>query len=192
MRLAGIVFCCSFAAGQTQPAGVTAEWDVRNQMATLSNDVRKLDPLLQYAAPEEWIQRGAPEAYVRQLNSARSSLESLIAATTLLARQPEKLPVALDAFFQMERMELLMTSLRDGIRKYQSGDLADMMNRAFAVNVVHRDRLRQHIRDLANLREQEFQIANEEAQRCRGTLTKQTQPEQRLPAKNRGRQPSPK
>jgi hypothetical protein len=126
---------------------------------------------------------------VKQLDSARASARSLVAATSLLAQQPEKLPVALDAFFQMERMELLLTSLRDGIRKYQSGDLADHLNQAFAKDVVHRDRLRQHIRDLASLREQEFQIANEEAQRCRGMLTRQTAPEPR-PGKNQSRQPS--
>ena len=158
-------------------------------MGALAADIKNLEPLLNSVSPQEWMAKGAPAAYVKQLDSARASARSLVAATSLLAQQPEKLPVALDAFFQMERMELLLTSLRDGIRKYQSGDLADHLNQAFAKDVVHRDRLRQHIRDLANLREQEFQIANEEAQRCRGMLTRQTAPEPR-PGKNQSRQPS--
>jgi len=158
-------------------------------MGALAADIKNLEPLLNSVNPQEWMAKGAPAAYVKQLDSARASARSLVAATSLLAQQPEKLPVALDAFFQMERMELLLTSLRDGIRKYQSGDLADHLNQAFAKDVVHRDRLRQHIRDLASLREQEFQIANEEAQRCRGMLTRQTAPEPR-PGKNQSRQPS--
>jgi len=175
-----------YAQSAQQAAGVTAEWDVRAQMSRLAADVRRLDPLLKQVNPTLWLEKGASQTYVKQLQSAQASVQALVTATSLLADQPEKLPVAMDAFFQMERMELLLNSLRDGIRKYQSGSLADEFNRVFATNGVHRDRLREHIRDLVNLREQEFQIANEEAQRCRGLLTKQVPPD-RKPGRNQSR-----
>ena len=79
----------------------------------------------------------------------------------------------------MERMGLLLDSLRKGIVKYQSGDLANMVSQSFATWDGDRNRLWQHIRDLARMREQEYQIANEEAQRCRGLLTRQVEPDKK-------------
>jgi len=184
-RTATILLCfATFSQVQAQnsaqqAAGVTAEWDVRSQMAAIATDVRRVEPLLKQANPSQWTERGAPQAYISQLQSAQASVQSLITVTQQLADQPENLMTALDAYFQMERMELLLNSIRDGIRKYQSGSLADQFNRVFAGNSVDRDRLRQHIRDLANMRDQEFQIANQEAQRCRGILTRQTPPDRK-------------
>jgi hypothetical protein len=43
-----------------------------------------------------------------------------------------------------------------------------------AENSANRDKLRQYITDLAAAKEQEFDVADKEAQRCRGMLTKQT------------------
>lgn len=145
-------------------------------MTALAGDVRKLEPLLSQVKAAEWISQGAPKAYVQQAKSAQGTLAHLVVATSALAEEPERLTAALEAFFQMERMDLLLGSLRNGVRKYQSPDLGDMLNRAWATNAVHRDRLRQHIRDLAQLREQEYKIVNEEAQRCRGMITQQAPP----------------
>lgn len=187
-----LLLTAAICAQTSAPAGVSTEWDVKQQMMALATDVRKLDPLLGGIDPKQWVDQGAPAAYVRQLESVKGSAKGLISATDQLALEPEKLAVALDAFFQMERMELLGTSLKDGLRKYQSGDLADRLNRAFAANVIHRDRLRQHIRDLAAMREQEYQIASEEAQRCRVLLTKPTPPPERKSGKSHNQSPSPK
>jgi len=142
-------------------------------MAALAASVRHVEPLLKQVNPADWVEKGAPDAYVRQLQTTKQAIAALVASSDELARQPEKMAVALDVYFQMERMELLMGSLREGIRKYQSAELDELIRQDLASNVLHRERLRQHIRDLADLREQEYQIANEEAQRCRGLLTKQ-------------------
>ena len=142
-------------------------------MQAMAGDLAKMGPIFAQVSPAEWVAKGAPDAYVRQLQSTQASMRGLIAATEKLAREPEKLSTALDAFFQMERMELLIGSLLDGIRRYQSSELADTLSRSFAENTVHRDRLRQHIRDLASTREQEYSIINAEAQRCRGTILQQ-------------------
>lgn len=161
------------APAAAEPKGVAAVWDVRNQLTALAGAVRELEPLLGRVDGKIMAENGAPDAYVQQVRSVQNAIKSLLVVSDQLAREPEKLPVALDVYFQMERMDLLLGSLRDGIRKYQSPDLADMITQAMAKNVVHRDRLRQHISDVAELHDQEYQIANEEAQRCRGTLTKQ-------------------
>jgi hypothetical protein len=174
-------------AAQTQTEGVAAEWDVRTNVAALVTDVKKLESLLRRVDAPHWVTRGAPEAYVRQHVAATEALQHLINATERLAREPERLPAAIDVYFELERMELLMNSLRDGIRKWQSGDLADMFTHAMGTNILHRDRLRQHIRDVTAARETEFKIANEEAQRCRGMLTRQTPPAPPARSKNHQR-----
>jgi hypothetical protein len=142
-------------------------------MADMATDIRKLAPIFAEVSPAEWVAKGAPDAYVRQLQSTQASMQNLIVAIDKLAAEPEKLSTALDAFFQLERMELLVASLQDGIRRYQSADLADALTRTLGENTVHRDRLRQHIRDLAGTREQEYAIINQEAQRCRGMISRE-------------------
>jgi hypothetical protein len=43
-------------------------------------------------------------------------------------------------------------------------------------NSTNRDQLRQYMQDLAAQKEQEFKIADTEAQRCRGSLVQQPAP----------------
>jgi hypothetical protein len=160
-------------------------------LSALAAAVREMQPLLGRVDAKIMSENGAPDAYIQQVRSVQNAIQGLLAASDQLAREPEKLPLALDVYFQMERMELLLGSLRDGIRKYQSPDLADMIAQSLSKDIVHRDRLRQHITDLAELHDQEFQIANEEAQRCRGTLTRQPVPAASKPAASSSPQPAP-
>jgi hypothetical protein len=153
--------------------GTAPEWDIRSNMSTLVADVGKLDPMLGHVKPQEWVAEGAPQAYVKQLESAKSLLQHLIASTNALAENPDRLTTALSAFFHFEKMELLLGSLNQGVRKYQSPDLADMITSLVARNSVHRDRLRQHIADLATVREHEFEMLNQEAQRCRAAAAQE-------------------
>lgn len=161
------------AALYGQDGGVAPEWDVRSNMAALTADIGKLQPLLAEMQPRDWVNKGAPAAYVKQHESAAASMQHLAAATGKLAAEPDRLTAALDAFFRMEKMELLLASLKEGARRYQSPALADRVTAAIAANSVHRDRLRQHVAELAATREQEFEIVDREAQRCRGVLSRQ-------------------
>src|SRR5688572_12253238 len=95
----------------TEKASVAAEWDVRSYMSALVEDVHKLRSLLNRVDAPHWVSRGAPEAYIQQSKSSLEAMEILVTATEDLSKQPEKLPAALETFFQLERMELLVTSL---------------------------------------------------------------------------------
>jgi hypothetical protein len=156
-----------------QSAGIAPEWDVKANMASLINDVKRFEPLLQKVKVTEWVERGAPEAYIRQLKSSQATVLNVIAATAALAREPDRLTVAFDAFFHMEKMEMLLGSLKEGVRRYQSAEVANELTTVLAANSVHRDRLRLHLTELAAVREQEFKIMDEEAQRCRSSLSRQ-------------------
>ena len=67
-----------------------------------------------------------------------------------------------------------LNSLVDGVRHYQNPAIGDLLMGVLAENSSNRDKLRQYITDLANTKEQEFKIVDQEAQRCRGVLTHQT------------------
>jgi hypothetical protein len=163
----------NFSFGQ-QSTGIAPEWDVKANMAELIEDVKRLDPLLRQVNVARWVENGAPEAYIRQLKSSQATVQNVIAATAALARDPDRLTVALDAFFIMEKMEMLLGSLKDGVRRYQSAEVANELTTLLAANSIHRDRLRLHLTELANAREQEFKVMDEEAQRCRSNLSRQS------------------
>lgn len=174
--LSSFLLMCIWLPAQQTPApeaGVTAVWDVRANMKQLADAVRKLEPILKQLKPDDWIAKGSSGSYIQQVRSSLNSMQSLFEATDKLALQPEQLSTALEAYFRMERMDLLLSSLNDGIRRYQSPELSNELNRLLSQTSVHRDRLRQHIQDLAGTREQEFKLMDREAQRCRETLSQQ-------------------
>jgi hypothetical protein len=164
-----------------QDAGVASEWDVKARMAAMANDVGRLEDLLRRARPNEWVAKGAPEAYFRQLESARTNMQVLISGTEKLAKDPERLSTALEVLFRMDTMDLLLQSLQGAIRKYQGPSLADDIARFVADNSRHRDMLRQHSIDLAAARENDLKVINAEAQRCRTELSRKDAPETQPP-----------
>jgi hypothetical protein len=52
--------------------------------------------------------------------------------------------------------------------------VAELVQGIMNENGGDRDRLREYVRDLATEKEQEFKIADQEAQRCRGTLMRES------------------
>jgi hypothetical protein len=157
-----------------QAKGIPPEWDLRKNLAQLSEEVKRLKPILTEVNAKNWVSAGAPETYVAQQRSAMAEIDYLVGSTEKLAKNPEKLTLALEALFRMESVEALVGSLTEGVRRYQNPALADLLRSTLTANANSRERLRAYIVDLASIREQEFDIANREAQRCRTELSKQT------------------
>jgi hypothetical protein len=182
-----IISCLSLASaalalGQTSdpttpapasPSGVTSEWDIRKILDALSQQASHLKPIIDQVQPAGWESKGASETYVAQWSTAQAQLKYLLASTDAFARQPERLAIGLDAYFRMQAMESALGSLVEGVRKYQNPALASIMQSVIAENSTNRDRLRQYLQDLANQKEQEFEVADREAQRCRAALLQQ-------------------
>jgi hypothetical protein len=160
----------SMAFGQT---GVSSEWDIRKLLESLDLEAQHLKPVVDQVKPEDWVAKGAPSAYVTQWKTAQAELRYLLSSSEALARQPEKLTLALDTYFRMQAMESTVGSVVEGVRKYQNPALANLMQGVLGENSANRDRLRQYVQDLAAQKEQEFQVADREAQRCRDTLVRQ-------------------
>ncbi|HVO99951.1 MAG TPA: hypothetical protein VMT15_17885 [Bryobacteraceae bacterium] len=178
------------ALAQTAPAaGVATPWNTAPMIASLSAQAARLKPILDQLTPKEWVAKGAPDAYIAQWKGAEDEIGYLNESAKALEKQPEKLTLALDTYFRLQSLELRLNSLVEGVRNYQNPAVGDLLMGVAAENSANRDKLRQYITDLAAAKEQEFEIADKEAQRCRGVLTKQAAPKPAVAPKKKTTQP---
>jgi hypothetical protein len=154
-----------------QSGGLAPEWEVRNDLKTLAAHVEAFKPILAKVKPQDWD--GAPGAYVSQGKRLEAEIEYLIGAGKELAERPDKLTVGLTTYFRMQSVELMLRSYAEGIRKYQNAALAELLLAAVSTAAADREKLRQYIIDLAADKEAQFRVIDEEAQRCRGQLSRQ-------------------
>ncbi len=164
--------------------GVATPWDTTPMVAALSAQAERLKPILDQLTPKEWVAKGAPEAYIAQWKGAEDELGFLADSAKALEKQPDRLPLALDTYFRLQSLEQRLSSLVEGVRNYQNPAVGDLLMGVAAENSANRDKLRQYITDLAVTKEQEFQVADKEAQRCRAVLTKQAPSKPATPKKN--------
>jgi hypothetical protein len=99
-------------------------------------------------------------------------VNDLVIASRLLSQNTESLSQALDTYFRLEALETSARSLDEGARKYADRATADKLDELIARNFSNRERFRDYLRDLALSKEQDFKIADAEAQRCRGMISK--------------------
>jgi hypothetical protein len=150
--------------------GVSATWDTSKDIASLIEQAERLNPLLEQLTPQQWEAKGAPATYTTQWRLARNEVGYLIGAAQALRKQPEKLTLALETLFRLQAVEAQVNSLVDGVRRYQNPAVGELLVSVVGANAGNRDQLRQYVSDLAQTKEQEFQIVDQEAQRCRGAL----------------------
>lgn len=163
----------ALCANAQNDAGFTPEWDMRAVLKDIAAHAKRLVPMLDKVNPGAWAAKGAPEAYQAQWKSTRAQAEALAGDALELSANPEKLPAALKTFFRMQSIEFSVASLAEGVRRYQNPALAEMLTGVAGENGANRERFQRYIVDLAAQREQEYQVMDYEAQRCRGILAKQ-------------------
>ena len=174
----------SFGFAQQQPApaanGIEAPWDVRRILDDLTAYDEKLKSVLGALDPQEWYsKKGASSGYVQQLQMAQRQLNDLVVSSRLLAQRTENLPLALDNYFRLEALEVTARSLSEGASRYGDRRTADQLNTLVARSFTTRERFRDYVQDLAKTQEQNFRVADEEAQRCRGMISRQPAPARR-------------
>ena len=172
-----ILCLLALAAGslpaQTPSAGVASQWDIRQMLASLQARAKQLAPVLEQLKPAEWVRHGAPPEYEGQWTTAKNELSYLLGSAQTLAKNPEKLPAALDTFFRMQAFDSTLGSVIEGTRKYQNPAIADLMQAIANENDQNRDHLKQYVMDLAADQEHELQVMDSEAQRCRVSVSNQ-------------------
>jgi hypothetical protein len=158
------------------PQGLQAPWDIRQMLAEMNAQNQRLKPLLDQMHPQQWLDNGAPPAYASQYIDTRSRLDDVVRSVANLGQHTESLSAALDAYFRMEALEIVSRSLLECIRKYGEHATAEQLSTTIAQNYTTRQKFREYLRDLSVQREQECKLADEEAQRCRGIISKEPPP----------------
>jgi hypothetical protein len=157
--------------------GLETPWDVRSLLERLKADTNDLKSLLNGLNPQQWYdQKGASSTYILQWQTAKQQLNDVSVTSASFAQKTESLPLALDAYFRLEALDVTARSLEEGTRKYGDRPTADRMAQVLAHNFNNRERLRDYLRDLAASTEQNFKIADQEAQRCRGMISREPAP----------------
>jgi hypothetical protein len=169
------IFLCLILAmaAPAQQKGVESQWDIGQTLKAISAHALRVKSVLDQVQPKQWVAKGAPEAYIGQWNSTRTQAQGLSTVAEMLSRDPEKLTAALDMLFRLQTLDSLLSSLTEGVRKYQNPATADLLSGVISENGANRQRLQQYVTDLAALKEQEFKVVDQEAQRCRASLLKQ-------------------
>lgn len=145
--------------------GLPPEWEVRQQLAGLVSQTERLGPLVRKIEPAKWL--GAPEVYVAQQASILQQIQYISQVVGALAKQPERMTLALDVYFRLQSMEAQVLSFTDGIRRYQNPAVADLLASLTNETAASRERLREYVKELVAMREQERDLLEKEAQRCR-------------------------
>lgn len=171
--------CLAFAALhwagclRAQSEGLPPEWELRKDLDVLVEQARRLKPLLDALKPGEWVERGAPAAYESQWRSVQAESDYIVRSAGELAKEPERLTIALETYMRWQSRNTLLVSLAEGVARYQNPALADLVRGAMADGAASGEKLRQYVVDLAALKEGQLRVAEQEAQRCRTMLLQQ-------------------
>ena len=167
-------FCFAQQPAPAAVNGIDAPWGVRKILDDLVADNEKLRSVFGALKPQEWYsKKGASSAYIQQLEMGQRQLNDVVISSKLLAQRTESLPLALDSYFRLEALEVTARSLGEGAVRYADRRTADQLNTLIARNFTTREHFRDYIQDLSKTQEQSFRVADEEAQRCRGMISKQ-------------------
>ena len=173
MKSIALLLFSAAAFAQQQNRGLTPEWDIGKAITEISDYAKRLLPMIDQIDPKPWIEKGASYAYERQVESAKTQTKAVADAAQSLARSPAKLSAAIELTYRLHSLESVMGSLADGMRRYHNPAMAELVMGVLTENGANRDRLQQYVVDLAVDKESEFSVADREAQRCRGYLSRQ-------------------
>ena len=178
MRILLAFLTLPLVAGAQTPQNASPEpsvaptWDTSKIVAAFADQAGRLKPILDQLTPQAWVSQGAPQAFVSQWQNARKELEYVGQSAQSFENDPERLTLALDTYFRWQRLASDLGSLVEGVRHYQNPAVGDLLVSVLGENSSNRDLLQQHIADLAAQKEQEFAVVDQEAQRCRGQVTR--------------------
>ncbi len=171
MRAAFLILLMSASAAAQAP-GLAPEWDIRKTLDAISNETLKLEPILNQMRPKDWIADGAPATYTAQYDSLRIQNKAVAQEAKNLQRKPAEMIPLLQLVFRIEAFDVALRSIEEGLRKYQNPSLADLLVSVAAEGASSRERLQQYALEVATEREQQFSVADREAQRCRESISK--------------------
>lgn len=155
-------------AGSAQSGGgVPAEWNTRENIAGIGARLSEVKPILEQLKPSVWLEKGASEGYVQQLESVKTELAGIEWSLNNLAGKPEKLSFAVDAYFRVLSFRSKLASVNEAVRRYQNPAIAELVDAYVTDSSAVQIQLQQYLQELAELKEAELEVMESEAQRCR-------------------------
>ena len=104
------------------------------------------------------------------LRAVVDGAQALADGAKALAANPETLSAELQILFREQGLETVLVSVAEAMRKYQNPAAAQELVAAAAESGASRDRLEQYVVNLASTREKEYQVMDQETQRCRAQM----------------------
>lgn len=133
----------------------------------------QLKPVLASLNPQAWYEKkGAPSSYVVQWQSAQQHVNDVNTAGKFFLQHVDRIDTAMDLYFRLEALEFSSRALNEGAQRYADRPVAEQLATFVARNFDSRQRFREYLKDLASSVEQNYKIADEEAQRCRALVSK--------------------
>jgi hypothetical protein len=162
------------AAGAVPSIGLESPEEARNIVNASLAEIDALKPVLAAIHPEVWSQqKGAPGTYMVQWQTAQREVDYVDTVGRQFLRQLESLSVALDLYYRMEALEATVRSVNEGAQRYGDATSAGKLSAFVGKSFDRRQRFRDYIRDLATNLEQNYKVADEEAQRCRAIISRE-------------------
>ena len=180
-RLAAVLFLTglpafSYQQPQVNITGVQTPWDARNIITRLIGDNEHFEPVLDGIHPAAWVLKGASPVYSQQLQQAQQQIRDVVNTAKSLSLKTDQLSLALDLYFRLEALDSTARSLEEGVRRYADRPSGDKLAELIAHNFTAREQFRDYLANLATSEEQNFKVADEEAQRCRAMISKEPAP----------------
>lgn len=167
-----LLVTCAFAQAPPSSQGMETEWDLKTMLQSLAAGAKRLQPLMEQVNPDKWEDTTGAGAYKPQWNAAQNEIRYLEQTAISFAKDPERLTLALETYFRLLSIQTAIGSFTDGVRKYQNPAVADLLQAELSENLKNRAQLRAYVTELAQQKEQELKIMDEEAQRCRGVVNR--------------------
>lgn len=174
-----LLFCCFFCDVATcQQVNVTGytEQDVIQILNGISQHLARLEPMLQQVRAKTWEEKGAPETYNIQYQAAQSQIKNIQVELSALATHSDNLQDGMKELFKVQAFHRSLTSVMEGLRKYQNPALADLISAVAAEDQTYQDKLQYYLIQLATDKDAQYQLVDKEAQRCRAAIAKQAAP----------------
>jgi len=172
------LFACTTALyAQTpadRPPGLETDWDIAVTIKEIAAHADRLLPMLEKINVYAWVEKGASDTYLAQLQSSKVQARALAESARMVAASPQKLSADLELFLRLNALENMLNSLQEGIRKYEGPSGAMALASLEAENGANRDKFQRYIIELATQRERDLEVMDHEAQRCRAIVTQAT------------------
>ena len=139
------------------------------QLTDIVSQSNRLQLLLQKIKPQDWP---AGSTYVELWQATLKDNLAVAAAAQALAAHPDQIVESLNLLEQLHTVQESVSALSVGVAKYQNAALAELIAGIQAEGKPARDTYREHVLQLVADREEQFQTADHEAQRCRAILSK--------------------